>query len=366
MSKVFVVWQKPSDMRVAFVSLYVDDQRTEGATRRIRRIAEGLAARGHDVTVCCSRWWQGSVSTFTQNDVAYIGLTEAKTPRAFALKLPFVLRRIAPDIIHATNSPPSQVIAAATAGIMIRTPLVVDWWQVDETDHPWVVRRAARAGSRHFTPSQLIKTDVRSVGGDTDSIIRLPESIDFELVRDADIHDRADIVYARRLDDESNIDSFLLALAELRNKQWRTAVIGDGPQRSDAEAMARDLRIDDRITFYGSMELEQFVSTLKGAHVFAQTASVEPFARELLWALACGCVGVVEYQARSSAHELLEDYERGARVTDPEGIAAEIESAAEINSSVIAESFSKYDHRAVLKQYEDQYVAVQSEFGWFS
>jgi len=37
----------------------------------------------------------------------------------------------------------------------------------------------------------------------------------------------------------------------------------------------------------------------------------------------------------------------------------------EINSSVIAESFSRYDHRAVLKQYEDQYVAVQSEFGWF-
>ncbi|MFC6754041.1 glycosyl transferase family 1, partial [Halorubrum tibetense] len=43
-------------MRVAFVSLFTPGHGDTPARARTRRIASGLAARGHDVVWLCARW----------------------------------------------------------------------------------------------------------------------------------------------------------------------------------------------------------------------------------------------------------------------------------------------------------------------
>ncbi len=98
-----------------------------------------------------------------------------------------------------------------------------------------------------------------------------------DLVRSADADERADVVYARDLDEHANVESFLLALAELRTRT--------GPRRhrrraraSDGRTDRPDLRIDDRVEFLGELSANEAVPIMKGAHVFAQTATVEPFA----------------------------------------------------------------------------------------
>jgi len=350
-------------MRVAFVSLYTDQRRTDGATQRLRRVAEGLASRGHDVFCLCAKWWEGPVDAFEHNGIEYVAVTDSPAVRTFASKLPFVLRRVSPDVIHCANSPPSQVVAAKTAARFLRVPVVVDWWAEREGDR--MTRRAARGADRVIAPSRLVKTEARERGASAESITLVPESVEFDLVRESDVDNRADLVYARRLDEHANAETFLLALAELRDREWRAVIVGDGPERDAIEQTAADLRIDDRVAFLGDLPPEEFVPILKGAHVFAQTATVEPFARELLWALACGCVGIVEYQARSSAHELVESVDRGALVTSPQELADEVAAAAAHDTASINEAFVGYDHAAILDSYLLLYDSVIDEYGLF-
>jgi glycosyltransferase involved in cell wall biosynthesis len=160
------------------------------------------------------------------------------------------------------------------------------------------------------------------------------------------------------------VESFLLALAELRTQTWRAAVIGDGPLRGTAEQTAADLRIDDRVAFLGDLPPEEFVPVLKGARVFAQTAEHEPFATELLWALACGCTGLVEYQAGSSAHELVAGDRPGRRVTSPQELAAAISAAADEPHRTLSEAYESYDHDAVLDRYLEVYREAIDERGF--
>jgi glycosyltransferase involved in cell wall biosynthesis len=352
-------------MEVAFASMWTAQRRETGATRRLRRTAELLADRGHDVTVLCAQWWDGEVDAFEQHGVDYHAVTEEPTGGLFASRLPFALRRVRPDVVQTVNTPPTQVRAAAIAGRFLRVPVLVDWW----CDDPAVDRRSydrvAGAPDLVLAPSRTIQTTVREHGRASDGIRVVPESIDFSLVEAADPVERADVVYARELDEHANVESFLLGLAELRSLGWTAAVVGDGPERGTAEQVARDLRIADRVEFLDPLSPPELVSVLKGAHTFVQTATREPFATNLLWALACGCVGVVEYQAASAAHELVEGYDRGYLVTDPDELSTKLVDTAEKDRRERDESFASYDHDAVLDEYLDAYESLQGAGGWF-
>ncbi|EJN60552.1 Glycosyltransferase involved in cell wall bisynthesis [Halogranum rubrum] len=351
-------------MRVAFVAMVTAYHEETPATRRTRRIARHLAAGGHDVTVLCSQWWEGTIPEFEHEDVLYRAVTDDPSAKAFASKLPFALKRSSPDVVHAVNTPPSGVVAAKTTARLLRVPVVVDWWS-EGAGSPANYRRAARKADAVVTPSETVRTQVREYGADADDVRVIPESVDLSLVRDAPVDDRFDVVYARHLDEAANVEGFLLALAELREKGWSAAVVGDGPERERAERTARDLRIDDRVDFLGSLSDEARVSVLKGAHVFAQTATHEAFPTNLLWALAAGCVGIVEYQAGSSAHELVEGRERGRLVTNPQELADEIVAARTVERLPFDESFASFDHGEILEQYLACYRDVVDDYGFF-
>jgi glycosyltransferase involved in cell wall biosynthesis len=334
--------------------------------RRMRAVAERLAARGHDVTVCCTQWWDGDHPAFDFEGVTYRRVTAERAPRAFVSKLPFVLNSVRPDVVHVVTDPHLAVPAARVAGRLRRTPVVGEWWARPDAGVPsWQRRWAARSPDRILVPSRTVETAARESGADDDTVEVVPDSVDMAGIRSAPVDPRADVVYARSLDDHANVEEFLLALAELRQQTWRAAVIGDGPARPDAERTARDLRIDDRVEFLGALDPAEQVPILKGAHVFAQTATWEPFATDLLRALACGCVGVVEYQAASAAHELVEGEPRGALVTSPQELADEIVAAAEMEDWTVNEAYAPYDHDAVIDRYVDCYERAIDDYGLF-
>ena len=346
-------------MRVAFVSLFTPDHGDTPARSRTKRIAEGLAARGHEVTWLCGRWWGGGASRFEADGIAYRSVVVDPSPTRFAARLPAAVRRLGPDVVHAVNSPPAAAVTAGLAGRLRGPPVLVDWWRDHPADSRRTYRLVARAADAVVAPSRTTKTRVREHGAADDDVRVIPESIDADLVADATPDDRFDVVYSRRLDRHANAETFLLALAELRRRDWRAAVIGDGPERDRIESTAAELRIDDRVTFLGERPLAERVSVFKGTHVFAQTASWESFATELLWALACGCVGLVEYQADSSAHELVEGRERGRLVTSPAELADAIAAVGDRERLAVDPALETYDHAAVL----DRYLAAYRELG---
>ena len=354
-------------MRVAFVSETVAQHRETGVTRRLRRTAEGLARRGHDVVVCCAQWWEGDHETFTQNDVTYRRVTDQapSESRRFALALPAALRAADPDVIQATAAVPSHVLAAKLAGVVLRAPLVVDWYTSpdagDDDDPAW--RLAATLPELVLAPSETVKTRVRELGAADDAVRVVPNGIDLDAVRTAEPREVADVVYSRRLDEDANLESLLLALAELRDHDWSALILGDGPERDTYERQVRDLRIDDRLTFAGDQPLDNRLAAFKGAHVYAQTARREAFPTDMLRALACGCTGVVEYHVGSSAHELVEREDRAFRTTSEQELTEALVAASEMDRLDYNENFDEYDDSEVLDTYLDCYREAIDRMG---
>ncbi|WP_436928090.1 glycosyltransferase family 4 protein [Halosimplex amylolyticum] len=352
-------------MRVAFVSMETTHYRdTEGA-RRFERVARHLAARGHDVTVFCTQWWDGTDETVERDGVTYRGVTIAPALTSFAVRIPALLALYDPDVVHARPDPPVTVLAASLGGTLARAPLVVEWFGDASVETSRFHRRAATLPETVVTPSEMVRTRVRELGATEAATRVVPESIDMGTVREVDPADEVDVVFAHPLDESANLESLLLGLAELRDREWTATVIGDGDRREEYERQVSDLRIDDRVTFAGACDREERVALYRGAHAFVQTAYREYFATELLWAMACGCVGIVEYQAESSAHELIEGVERSFRTTNPQQIADAIVDAGEFERLTVDESWSDYDHTPVLERYLQTYRDLQAEYGLF-
>jgi glycosyltransferase involved in cell wall biosynthesis len=352
-------------MRVAVVVMETSHHRDTEGRRHLERLATTLAEAGHEVAVFCSQWWGGNATRFEPEDVSYRGVTVSPTEPSFCTRLPALLAKYRPDVVHAFPTPSSVLRAANAGATLARAPLVVEWYgdHVD-TDEP-VSSRALGAADRFVTPSELVQTRLWEIGASADRTTIIPESIDMDLVRSVEPAEEVDVVYAHPLDESANVESLFLGLAELRQQGWSATVVGDGPERETYEQAAADLRIDDRVEFVGSCDREQRLAIYKGAQVFVQTAFREHFAAELLWALACGCIAVVEYQAESSAHELVEQRERAFRVTTPQEIADSIVESAAMDHRTVDESLAEFDHDAVVGEYESLYERLVDEHGLF-
>jgi glycosyltransferase involved in cell wall biosynthesis len=352
-------------MRVALVAMETVHHRETDGNRRFQHLAEGLVDAGHEVTVFCSRWWDGQDTVFHPEDVRYRAVTATLSPGSFSLRLPLVLARYGPDVVHARPSPPQTVVAASVGGTLSRSPLVLEWFGDEGVEENTRMNRAvAREPQMVITPSEMVRTEVRELGSSDEHTKVVPESIDFSLVESVEPAEEVDLVYAHTLDESANVESLFLGLAELRDRDWSATIIGDGPHRETYERQAADLRIDDRVTFVGACDRETRLCLYRGAHAFVQTAYREYFATELLWALACGCIGLVEYQARSSAHELIENYGRSFRVTNPQQLADAIVDAGDYEHRTVDESWSSYDREDVLNRYTETYDELVADFGF--
>ena len=347
-------------MRIAFVSMETTRHANSAGARRFERIARLLSERGHEVTVFCGQFWDDYADEWYVDDLRYRGVTLGTALSSFCTRLPALLAAYNPDIVHTRPTPAEQVLAAKTGSGLGRAPLVVEWFGDESLPERRRTRWAATKPDQVITPSELVRTNVREFGADEKQTAVIPESIDFDRVEAVEPAEEVEIVYAHPLDESANIEDFLLGLAELRERDWSGTVIGDGPKRDAYEQEAADLRIDDRLTFVGACDRERRIAIYRGAHAFVQTASQENFATELLWALAAGCIGIVEYQAESSAHELIENYDRSYRVTNPQQLADAIVDAGEFEYRTSDEHWREFDHNTIIQEYLSLYRRLAS------
>ena len=363
--RIFTLWLScDAQMRIAFVSFETVHHRETETNERLQTVLELFRDRGHDVHLFCARWWDGAHSTLEQDDITYHGVADGlETPRAFLSRLPFAIRSVSPDLIHASATPPEQVLASGVGSTLARAPLLVEWYGETDVEKGRITRWATGRPDRIVVPSRLVGTWVQELGANGTRVDVVPNPVDMDLIESIDPGDPFDVVYARRLDSEANLESLLLALAELRRREWSATVIGDGPERSAYEVMARDLRIDHKVTFTGEVSLEERIAHYRGAHVFAQTATRCVFPTELLWALASGCVGIVEYHANSSAHELVEGRVRGFRTTSEEELASAILDASSLERKDYDEEFASFDRESILERYLADYRDLQQKYG---
>jgi len=138
-------------------------------------------------------------------------------------------------------------------------------------------------------------------------------------------------------------------------------MVGDGPERIDAEQEARRLGVQDRVFFLG--KLESVAPLLASADLFLIPSQSESFGLSALEALATG-VPVVGSRA-GGLPEVVRDGETGALcvVGDVEGMArAAIDLLADddrwraTSTLAAADARKRFSLEQVVRQYEDFYV----------
>ena len=139
-------------------------------------------------------------------------------------------------------------------------------------------------------------------------------------------------------------------------------MVGDGPERIDAEQEARRLGVQDRVYFLG--KLESVAPLLASADLFLIPSQSESFGLSALEALATG-VPVVGTHA-GGLPEVVRDGETGAlcAVGDVEGMAAEAirlltdhDRWHAVSTSAAADARARFSLDEVVAQYEAFYVA---------
>jgi glycosyltransferase involved in cell wall biosynthesis len=135
------------------------------------------------------------------------------------------------------------------------------------------------------------------------------------------------IVSVGRLSREKNHDLLLRALALLPpTRPWRLALVGDGPQRSKLEALARRKGLAERITFAGYSD-DPFAWMMR-ARLAVCSSVYEGLGNAVIEALACG-TPVVSTDCPYGPREILQHGRYGTLVPvgDATSLAAAIATA---------------------------------------
>ena len=308
-------------MRIALLS--------PGSSIHTRRWANGLAMAGHEVNVLSVNPFQdGYASAVTCVQLPYVAPAGYLLNRS-ALRL--AIARIAPEVVNVHYASSNGILARALPPI----PLLLSVWGSDVFEFPERSRlhkklltdnlaRATRIAStsaamavriKEFLPCPAI--DVTPFGIDIEAFSTGPTPTP---------QDTITIGTVKSLDPRYGIDVLLRAFKHTRERvstgcSLRLRIIGDGPQRQELEALARDLNIHDITSFEGRISHEAVPGVLRELDIFANLSRAESFGVSILEAGACG-VPVVVSDAPGPA-EVTRHGETGivTPIDDPEIVA---------------------------------------------
>jgi glycosyltransferase involved in cell wall biosynthesis len=209
-------------------------------------------------------------------------------------------RQTRPNIVH-THLVHADVFGSAAARLagveaVVSTKHGFNEWRYARR-YAFADRAAARFQDRIIAISNALKNwliaverlpawkmDVVHYGVDTQAVVGAP--------RESFIASSSALVVGTvsRLIPQKGIDVLIRAFAQVVRTKPNVSlvVVGDGPERSNLQRLAVELRVSDRITFAGSIRHAEIGSWLSGFDVFALPTYGEGFGLALLEAMAFG------------------------------------------------------------------------------
>lgn len=314
-------------MRIAFV---ISTLNMGGAERVLSLLANGLAERGHNITIYSfSR--PGTRPYYALDEaisVVPLGLSGTSSSLVGALAnnagrirvLRRELRELSPDavlpLMDATNI--ITILACAGLGIPVLAAEHIDparhdigriWNTLRNITYPFARRvLLLTSGIDAYFPEAVRKRCrvmpnpvVVDCGGPTDFPLTAPA-----------------IIGLGRLADQKGFDILIKAFALIADnhpdaKVW---ILGEGDKRAELEKLTNDLGLADRVHLPGAVDAPG--AYLAQADIFAMPSRYEGFPIALCEALACG-VATVATEFSAGARDIL-DHENNALVIEREDV----------------------------------------------
>jgi glycosyltransferase involved in cell wall biosynthesis len=320
-----------------------------GGERWYRALAEGVAARGHDVTYLTLLNWDVTTGPGVPGvDVIAVApelSIYAKGRRSIGTQLRFALgvfRHLARhgsryDVVQ-TPALHLSLLAVLAARRLGRFGLVVDWFEVWRREYwleylgqlwgrlGWLGQRVA-ARSRHAALcfSRLHAERLKALG--YEGTITLIEGLrELESPEEgAPVEAKPVVVFAGRLIPEKRAPSVVSAVALAREQvpELRAQIFGNGPEQSEVLRLIREHGLEDAVEAPGFAEGERVHETLRSALCLVHPSAREGYGIVVVEAAALGTPTIVVAGPDNAAAELVDEGENGfvAKEATPQVLA---------------------------------------------
>lgn len=200
-----------------------------------------------------------------------------------------------PDVIEGHYLAPTGVITAL-AGLAGRAPFILYAHGSDvETELPgtrWAVRRAAEIHTNSIDTVARIRTRFPEI----EEAIVIPPGVDtsvFQPMDQVDPDRPSTVVFVGDLVRHKGVDVLLSALPLLEWSSWRCLIAGDGPLRSELEALAARLEISEKVSWMGEVPPDRISELFNQGDVAVVPSRLDAQGQVAIESLACGTPVVV-------------------------------------------------------------------------
>ncbi len=335
------------------------------------RFARVLASKGHDVDLVIGR----IDPQYKLPEVAGVNVLVLDRPQVRGMLFPLwkYLRVAKPEVVFSAEDHLNAVVllAAIAAGSKAKisgssrvTPF--DTYSNIPFTKRWVLKQFVRALMWRADALTCVSKDmveqyrrvfdtpphvyVYNIVDDRHSRLRMQEPVEHEWFNRKD---GPVLVAAGRLAAWKGFADLIRAMKVLsQRRRARLMILGDGPLRSELEALIVELGLKDVVSLLGYVEnpLKYFAR----ADVFVLSSHVEGLPNVLVEAMMCGCTPV-STDCPTGPREVLQNGKYGylVPVRDPVAMAAGIEQALDspIPKNLLADAVRPFEEGAVLERH---------------
>lgn len=229
------------------------------------------------------------------------------------VKTPLVLRKVDTDVIITTRAIHNFLASKFVKGN---------------------VRKIAWEHNHHNDNKKYIKSIIRSCRGVNNLVLVSKELTEFyrKYLKSKVVYipncldkfpnkisklDSNNLIAVGRLSKEKGFDDLLKIFKKVSTKHpdWKLNIVGDGMEKDNLLNLAKELKLGDKVVFYGYQNKDFINELLLNSSIYIMTSHTESFGLVLIEAMSYG-VPCIAYTSAQGANEIIDDGEDGYLISN--------------------------------------------------
>ena len=204
-----------------------------------------------------------------------------------------------------------------------------------------------------ISPSKFLEKLMLKAYNRSDKYVVIPNGLDipkYKTLANAGKKEKR-ILLMGRMQRSKNMQTALKAISMVNLGDWHVDILGDGPYRETLETLVDELKLRDKVTFYGWLEngSKEQLDLLSKASIYITASEFENCPMAVIETIAAGCYPLL---SDIEAHRLLvPDDEFYFEPHDVQRLSEKLQNRLNIGEASYAYDLDRYDWSKVIRQY---------------